>query len=472
MSLQVSLKLKLTKQIKTIKIKYNTFEKATFDEFLTASLALRAKSDDNAFQYIDEITGAGSLNAHFKNLYSQAKEFNEGQLSNIMKNSLYPILKVDTTNRYDYYPELNISIYNGTIYDGDFGTYEDLMEKIYMHEKVIEYNVDLTKVHDKPEPYSVLFDDKKISVKLANKWIDLPEEIFTELFTNELDKITLYKGTIHQGVDGLGWNTLTNSTINNMYANKNFFYDEGGNHCQIRNDNIRKTIVSEIHGFYIYREEIIRYEESAEMSKKTLATLFENKSINEFKTKSLIVILGMCDDLEAQECLNYILERKESKELSQFGIMLLMQGLEKKWSPEVLKSFMKYAEKEQISYIYKANPRIKYSLDELIQVNPKFLSKTDKKVVDEYMKDVNAKRETIKSIIGEVTSSALRENVKQLKSSKETKQFTKLANDLIGHNKVNIDDADKSELEKMLKKCLELKDLSVKLQKELDLLNK
>ena len=84
------------------------------------------------------------------------------------------------------------------------------------------------------------------------------------------------------------------------------------------------------------------------------------------------------------------------------------------------------------------------------------------------MKDVNAKRETIKSIIGEVTSSALRENVKQLKSSKETKQFTKLANDLIGHNKVNIDDADKSELEKMLKKCLELKDLSVKLQKELD----
>ena len=65
-----------------------------------------------------------------------------------------------------------------------------------------------------------------------------------------------------------------------------------------------------------------------------------------------------------------------------------------------------------------------------------------------------------------------RENVKQLKSSKETKQFTKLANNLIGHNKINIDDADKSELEKMLKKCLELKDLSVKLQKELDLLNK
>ena len=86
MSLQVSLKLKLTKQIKTIKIKYNTFEKAAFDEFLTASLALRAKSDDNAFQYIDEITGAGSLNSHFKNLYSQAKEFNEEQLSNIMKN--------------------------------------------------------------------------------------------------------------------------------------------------------------------------------------------------------------------------------------------------------------------------------------------------------------------------------------------------------------------------------------------------
>ena len=41
MSLQVSLKLKLNKQVKKIKVKYNTFEKATYDEYLVSSLALR-----------------------------------------------------------------------------------------------------------------------------------------------------------------------------------------------------------------------------------------------------------------------------------------------------------------------------------------------------------------------------------------------------------------------------------------------
>ena len=47
MSLQVRLKLKLSKQIKKIKVKYNTFEKATYDEYLLCSLALRTANDKN-----------------------------------------------------------------------------------------------------------------------------------------------------------------------------------------------------------------------------------------------------------------------------------------------------------------------------------------------------------------------------------------------------------------------------------------
>ena len=81
MSLQVSLKLKLSKQIKKIKVKYNTFEKATYDEYLIASLVLRTtgkiNGEKNAFEYIDDITGEGSLNAHFKNIYNRLKSFSD-----------------------------------------------------------------------------------------------------------------------------------------------------------------------------------------------------------------------------------------------------------------------------------------------------------------------------------------------------------------------------------------------------------
>ena len=115
MSLQVSLKLRLSKQIKRIKVKYNTFEKATYDEYLICSLALRTfgefNQDKKVFEYIDDITGEGSLNKHFKNIYARAKTFSAEQLSKIMENSMIPTLKIDDRNRYEYYPQINVSVF-------------------------------------------------------------------------------------------------------------------------------------------------------------------------------------------------------------------------------------------------------------------------------------------------------------------------------------------------------------------------
>ena len=48
-----------------------------------ASLALRSKDEQSAYQYIDDITGSGSLNAHFKQLYDEAHKLDENQLKNI-----------------------------------------------------------------------------------------------------------------------------------------------------------------------------------------------------------------------------------------------------------------------------------------------------------------------------------------------------------------------------------------------------
>ena len=295
---QINLKLKLSKIKYGIKVSYNTFEKATYDQYLMSSLALRSDNETTAYQYIDEITGSGSLNAYFKNLYNKAKLLSEEQLRDVMNNSLYPMLRIDKSNSYIYYPQLNISVFNNRIYPGNFGEYEDLIEKLYIQEKVIEHEVFEKNSDERPEPYFIQLDNDAVKIKIVDEWLPLDTTIFQEIFVNDLTSISKFNGQIHDGADGSNWFVLTNSVINNMYSSNNFFY-ENGDHCLIRNEDVRKTIVSQVAGFYIYKEEIIPYINNKELCEKVLSILKSNKSINEFKTKSLITLLTYSDDLYA-----------------------------------------------------------------------------------------------------------------------------------------------------------------------------
>lgn len=455
---QINLKLKLSKIKYGIKVSYNTFEKATYDQYLMSSLALRSKDETQAYQYIDEITGSGSLNAHFKQLYDKAKTLTDEQLKDVMNNSMYPMLRIDKSNSYVYYPQLDISVFNNRIYPGNFGEYEDLIEKLYIQEKVIEHEVFEKNSDERPEPYFIQLDNDAVKIKIVDEWLPLDTTIFQEIFVNDLTSISKFNGQIHDGADGSNWFVLTNSVINNMYSSNNFFY-ENGDHCLIRNEDVRKTMVSQVAGFYIYKEEIIPYINNKELCEKVLSILKSNKSINEFKTKSLITLLTYSDELIAQDIINYILARKDSKELALMGIELLNKGIEKKWEDEALKCFLNYADSSSYSLIYKANPKLIKDIQTLILINPDYLTTKHKKEVEEYKKDRQAKIDTIKNIIGEVTASGIRESVKQLKATSETKKFSKLANKYIGHSKINYEESTIKELDKYLKEITEMHNL-------------
>ena len=464
---QINLKLSLRKIKYIIKVSYNTFEKATYDQYLMASLALRSKDEQSAYQYIDDITGSGSLNAHFKKLYESASKLSEKELKDIMSNSMYPMLKIDKNNSYDYYPELDVSVFNNKLYKGDFGKYEDLIQRLYIQEEVIESELIEKRNNANPEPYSIRFDESKILVKIAEEWVDLPEEIFQEVFENNLTSIDKIKSEIHNVADGSGWFALTNAVINNMYANNNYFYDNG-DHCLIRNDDVRKTIISQLAGFYIYKEEIIPYAGNKDLCEKVLNLLLENKSINEFKTRSVITLLTYSDDLLAQSVINYILARKDSKELALMGIELLVRGIEKNWENEALKSFMTHADSSKYSYIYKANPRLVTDIQMLSMINPDFLTPTHKKKVEEYKNNRQAIRDSIDKMVGEIATSGMREKAKQLKATDKTKRFHTLVKRYDAHSKVDYEQATLKELEKYLKEVTEMYDLMKELQKEVN----
>ena len=464
---QINLKLSLKKIKNIIKVSYNTFEKATYDQYLMASLALRSKDELSAYQYIDDITGSGSLNAHFKQLYDKAHKLDENQLKNIMGNSMYPMLKIDKSNSYDYYPELNVSVFNNKLYEGDFGKYEDLIQRLYIQEEVIESELIEKRNNANPEPYSVRFEDDKILVKIAEEWVNLPTEIFQKIFVNDLTSIKKVESEIHKVADGSGWYALTNAVINNMYSSNNYFYDNG-DHCLIRNDDVRKTIISQLAGFYIYKEEIIPYTGNKALCEKVLNLLLENKSINEFKTRSVITLLTYSDDLIAQSVINYILARKDSKELALMGIELLVRGIEKNWENEALKSFMTYANSSKYSLIYKANPILVKDIQMLSMINPDFLTPTHKKKVEEYKQNRQAIIDSIQKMVGEIATSGMREKTKQLKSTDKTKRFHKLIQRYDAHSKIDYNQAPLKDLEKYSKEITELYDLMKELQNEID----
>lgn len=472
MSLQVSLKLKLSKQIKKIKVKYNTFEKATYDEYLICSLALRTANDKNqektVFEYIDDITGGGSLNKHFRNIYARVKTFSEEQLSKIMANSMIPTLKLDEKNRYEYYPQLNVSVFNKKIYHGDLGAYTNLTQIIMINEEIIDMSVETVRDDTKPEQYSVNFDEKEnVRVRLLNDYLPIDNEIFEESLCLDLGNINFYQGKIHDNVDGNGWRVLNNSALNNLFSNRNYYYDNG-DHFFIRNDSVRKTIISKVHGLYIYKEDILSYQGNAILCDKVIDFLLENKTIGEFKPKSILFMLKYVSDKKTQKVVNSLLLKKEEKEIALYGLDLMERGLVNGWLGTVTKTFLKYASGYQLNLIYQANAELNYTIEQLIQIDADLLQFEHKMQVKKYNEDLEAKRKTIREITGDITTKGLREKAKALESDETTKKFSKLCNRLIGHVNEGLDDVSLTTLEQWHKDALELKEISILIQRKLE----
>ncbi len=473
MSLRVNLKLKLSKTVKKITVKYNTFEKATYDQYLITSLILRSASKQEAFAYIDDITGVGSLNAHFKRLYEEISILKTEQQEKILQNSMYPILKIDDSNRYDFYPQLNVSVFHDRVYDGDIAKRENLQDLLYIKEDILDLQVNDMKISEKPEPYNVEFGNNgSICVTMRDKKVNIDSALFESVLDVELDSISKYEGTIHNGVDGAGWSILNNSTVNNLFSNNNYFYDAQGDHLQIRNENIRKTEIAKMSGLYIYRESLISYDKNDKLCEKVLDVVCQNYAFSVFKPQFFVKLLQNLDEHNAVEFLNLYFDNKcDTKEMELFVVQLLKKGYLIGWSAVVLKAVLKHCTKEEYSLLYRANLNIGFSINQLIAVDKGLLNAEHKKQVEDYYTNLNSMKATIKDITGDITVSGLRENVKKLTSDEKTKRFSKLCNNLIGHVSKGLETAGWAETEQWLKDALELKELAVDMRRRLALKN-
>ena len=470
--LQANVQLNLPRKFNTLVLTYNTYEKATFDQYLATSIALRGTTKTQRNTYIDELTGKGSLNEHFKKLVDKALEFDKKSLQKILDDSMFPMTKVDKTNKFTYYPDFDISIMNNRIYKNfDKYSIDEIKQYLMLNYDIIDKSIEEGNTDFNYQNYKVRFTDNKIEIQLAGEWLPMDFDVFSRYRIDQKIDISLYKGTVKNVADGDGWILLTANSFNALFSSNKTFIDNDGNHCIITNDYIKETEIAEVYGMYFFKERRLDFvKQNKEYCKLAVNALLENYQINETKTKTLISILKVVDDITSQKVVNYVLVRKDSKEMSLLGLDLLKNGVEKNWELPAIYSFKTYCSSNDFNILYRVNPNLDYTLAELANVDNDLLSAEDLKRKQDYLLEKKNKIEEINQIIGTISSSALRQQGKKVlsQSDADVKKFNKFCNEIFAHNTMAVDDMSDIQLDNWYKKVKEFYDVYLIVQKKYD----
>ena len=317
MEIKAKINLTLLSIVNRITLKYDTFEKATYDSYLMAALLDNEKDKKEAYNYIDEITGKGSLNKHFKKLYDETSLLSEEQVNGIIQNSLYPVTIINQKNSYRYYPTFGISKMNGQIYREDLKENEDKLKDLIMPKdagiKFLSLDVVNPNEEYEHEIYNSIFSDKGIKIEITNgNYFEIDQDKFNDIYENDVVSLGDYLGKVGNKITDGNWNVLTQSIANNLSKDDRSFCDSLNRHCSLIDDYIRSREIIEVFGLYFYKD--TRYAIRPENSKLCLETvqyLLESKKINEVKTKIIIDLLNAAkDDKLTQEVTQYILNKK------------------------------------------------------------------------------------------------------------------------------------------------------------------
>ncbi len=443
MKVPVRVRLNLNRQLNSLFVSYNTFVKSTFDQYVIASLLVHSDSLEDSMKYIDEITGKGSLNLHFKNMYNEfSSKYDVNQLKTILSNSLVPKVNKDE-HKYVYYPELDVSFYGNEIFQENISENEQLPKRLAKSDDFIGSSVLENKVSLDSNMYTIAISDDHVELRLKGKRVSMTKEIFETSVVYEVEDIDEYNGVIHSDIKGKGWTQLTNSKVKDVKNSNNYFYHEG-NHYMITNKNIKKTEIAKVWGLYLYRETQIEFNyQNTTYCELALETMMESKRINEFKTKGLTLLLKSVNYELAQKYLNYILNKKNSKDLALLGLSIVNKGYEKGWNDEAIKNFNEFSSSaKELTLTYRVDSNQEYSINELVSIyntDKQLLKSIHKEMVLAHYEDRNSKMKYINTVASKITQSGRRDQVKRkLSGDKEAIEYNRLCNKHIAHTKKNI----------------------------------
>lgn len=473
MKVQAKVRLNLNKQINKLVVTYNTYVKSTFDEYVIASIIVNSNTEKEALNYIDDITGKGSLNKHFRNLYTKyKKDYSFDDLENVLKNSLIPRVNKDE-HIYIYFPDMNISFYRNNKFDGNLSNDKDFPKYLVTKGEYIGSSVIEGKINIESDIYNVILNDEKVELLINNKKISMNKDLFESSVVHEVKKITKYKGIVHEKISGNGWFPVTNAKLNDVTNAINYFIDEG-DHYLLTNLMIKKTEICKIWGIYLYRETSLEFnQDNSKYCKIALNTLKESNKINEIKTKTLVQLLKSVSPELIQDYINYILNKKNSKELALLGLSIVNKGYEKGWNEETVKNFKEFSSSpKEILLTYKVDSELNYTINELLDIynlNKQVLKSNHLDIIKKHFKDKESKMQFIKNVSSEILQSSRRDDVKKkIAGDKEATEYNNLCNKYIAHVKKDIKLLNDNELKTRYEVFERIAELDKKMIKKLE----
>ena len=449
MKLTSNLRLRFSKRTNVVSVTSRTYEKASFDQFLAASIAERCSSKKSGEEYIDLVTGKGSMNGHLKKLTAEMRDNKTSKdRKAILDSSLYPIEKIDESNSFTFFPEFGVSLFDGAIYSGDLAEQAEYLEKIIPFEgELVSLKVRPAKEETTTDNYRVTIDGDEASIQIApNAFLKANSDTFTNMVVQDIEVSNFIHSLATPIQDGEGWFLLTNSQINGpMKSDYGFVNDKA--FYLITQTGLKKIEVGVAFGLFLYRETLIPYNpEHSALCDAAAKHLLASRRINEFKTKSLVEILFSTSGDVAQQCLNFVLSIKDSRELAQAAVALLSQGLKKGWSANALKQMKLVANSRQSEIVYSIAPEL-FDMNDVLTMDPEILTPEHRKAVEEHKKERQTKIDFIKVVNGEVSSSAIREKSGKLKNDEQVREFRQLINKLIAHSKQDVYEMDDDRLD-------------------------
>lgn len=453
MKIEARVPLTLPKVKNTIVVSYNTYDPATWDQYLAASIVESATSEEETVLFVDEITGKGSLNCHFKKMLDKVQKMDLDTRHKILNKNLYPITKIDKTNSFDYYPSLNVSVYSTKIHEGNLSDYsrEVLKTLLNIQDDIIDIQFE-AKEDSLQDTYPIKFEDNALEIRIDKQnWLPLSSEQFNQSYNTDINDIGRYEGKIRRVGDGKGWAVLTNSVLDSLCDDKFCYYDEEGDHVSI-GDSLEETQIINVYGLYLYRRINVDYSgKNGDKCQRALEHLLRKNSLFDFPQKLLVKLTRSVNEHSQQDVVNYILTRRDDSEIAEIGGNLISHGVTEGWEKEALLSIKKES-KGSLTALYKISSDLDYTDAELSTIDFKVLSIEHKERVKIYKTNRDAIIKEIRYIIGKITSSGIRQRMRSLKKTDTTKKLTEELNRYVGHQKDDISKYTESELEDYLSK--------------------
>ena len=457
MEIRAKVALSLPNTYYRVILKYDTYEKATYDSYLIASVVANTKNEKEAMQYIDDITGNGSLNPHFKNLYEEISKMSKEQVEGILKDSLYPITVVDKSHHFKYYGMFNATRMDNKVYSGNLENNVKLADMLMPKDrdaKFLSIEFESEEGRIQKDNYNAIFSENDIKVDLDNgQYYSISKENFMKVFENDTNLESDYMPTIKTVASPGNWNVLTKAVVDTWGKDRFTYMDEDKNLAVLQPDCIKVTEAMMMFDLFFYKETRYNFALAHRgRCEEALDYLMSSKFINEFKTKNMIMLLSAASDKKAQSVVQYLLGRKDSKEIAEFGLKLIKTGLEKGWEKEVLLSIKKFVPQREYQYLYRINPDLNFDVTDLLDIDNSDLTDADLMRKRAYLAERDNILKEIKMMIGDMTTSGVRQKLKSLQKDNVVNAVKVFLNEYQGHNEGELETMSLDQIKKEYEK--------------------